>query len=373
MPSPTKKVNEFLARMRQSSWLAIGTLVALFLAVSVLGGYLGRWDWVGLDAHTASTPQNATYQPPKTLWDWLQLLIVPAALAVGGYWFTTQQNRRQAAAEVRQRERDAEEARERREEDAELAQDKRRDDVLAAYFDRMSTLLLQHQLSPSATTGTTEAHAERETEEELEKPAVSVVARALTVSTLRQLDDSRNGLLLGFLRELGLLDPDAPVISLAGANLERVNLETLDLEGLDLAGAYLDDADLAFAYCKEVNLEDATLTDASFSYAHLVEAHLSGANLEGANFIQADLSKADLREANLTRATLKGARLAGADLRNARLEQAELEGADLEGADLRGATYTRRFLDSKSTVDMIFPTAWPAGFDPDKAGAQAVD
>jgi len=36
----------------------------------------------------------------KTIWDWLQLLIIPAVLAIGGYLFnfTTSRNERQAAA-----------------------------------------------------------------------------------------------------------------------------------------------------------------------------------------------------------------------------------------------------------------------------------
>src|SRR6266436_1601746 len=42
-------------------------------------------------AHTISGPSAGTvirteeYQPGRTLWDWLQLLIIPAVLAVAGY------------------------------------------------------------------------------------------------------------------------------------------------------------------------------------------------------------------------------------------------------------------------------------------------
>src|SRR3712207_1577355 len=31
----------------------------------------------------------------KTLWDWADLLIVPAVLAIGGYWFNAQQRERE--------------------------------------------------------------------------------------------------------------------------------------------------------------------------------------------------------------------------------------------------------------------------------------
>jgi hypothetical protein len=69
-------------------------LIALF--VVILLGYIFHWDWTGLNGFNgisiatdvATTPQKITktiaYQSGKTLWDWLQLLIIPAVLAVGG-------------------------------------------------------------------------------------------------------------------------------------------------------------------------------------------------------------------------------------------------------------------------------------------------
>ncbi len=44
-----------------------------------------------------------------------------------------------------------------------------------------------------------------------------------------------------------------------------------------------------------------------------------------------------------------------------------MQGAKLQEAKLQGATYTKR-----DHRDML-KTQWPEGFDPDKAGAQAVD
>src|SRR5713101_1618561 len=65
--------------------------LVLFVAVIVIvvAGYIFRWDWTGLGAH----PQG------KTLWDWLQLLIIPVVLAVGGYAFnlTISRNENEAA------------------------------------------------------------------------------------------------------------------------------------------------------------------------------------------------------------------------------------------------------------------------------------
>jgi Tfp pilus assembly protein PilN len=55
-----------------------GSITSLAFLLIVICSYLFGWKWTGL--------------PKKTLWDYLELLIVPAALALGVYWL----NRRRA-------------------------------------------------------------------------------------------------------------------------------------------------------------------------------------------------------------------------------------------------------------------------------------
>jgi hypothetical protein len=58
--------------------------------------YVREWKWTGLG-------NNPDFHK-RTLWDWLNLLIVPAVLALGGYLFTRSETRAtQAAAERRAR------------------------------------------------------------------------------------------------------------------------------------------------------------------------------------------------------------------------------------------------------------------------------
>src|SRR6266699_2358616 len=74
----------------------IGIVLVVVIAL-IIAGY--RFDWTGFDgytqvttAHTISGPSTGTvvrtevYQPGKALWDWLQLLIIPAAIAFGVLW-----------------------------------------------------------------------------------------------------------------------------------------------------------------------------------------------------------------------------------------------------------------------------------------------
>ena len=62
------------------------TALASTLVISLYGGYVYEWKWVGL-------VKDADFHK-RTLWDWLDLLIVPAVLALGGYFFTRSENRR---------------------------------------------------------------------------------------------------------------------------------------------------------------------------------------------------------------------------------------------------------------------------------------
>jgi len=80
--------------------VAIGVSgVVLVVAIALI--IAGYWfDWTGFNgynqvttAHTLSGPSAGTvvrtevYQPGKSLWDWLQLLIIPVVLAVGALLF----------------------------------------------------------------------------------------------------------------------------------------------------------------------------------------------------------------------------------------------------------------------------------------------
>src|SRR2546429_5894918 len=147
----------------------------------------------------------------KTLWDWLQLLIIPAVLAVGGYVFTytTSRNERKAADRHNRTER-------------EIAQDNQHEAVLQEYIDKMSELLLHEKL--------------RESQSEDE---VRTIARVRTLTTLHRLDEVRKGSVLQFLLESKLIDRDKNIVDLDGANLHQANLRKATLRNANLSQANL--------------------------------------------------------------------------------------------------------------------------------------
>jgi uncharacterized protein YjbI with pentapeptide repeats len=240
----------------------------------------------------------------KTLWDWLQLLIVPAILiGVTFAWSATQtrsdnkrEDRRIAA-------------------DRAAAEKARKDATLQAYLDQMSGLMLHEKLLISN-----------------EGDSVRAVARTVTLAALRRLDAERKTEVVRFLAEAKLLSGRAPQVLLVFADLSNTDLAAADLERADLSTTRLAGALLVAA-----NLKHADLSYTDLSSARLQLAHLAGANLDSAHLTGADLRDADLTGADLEFAYLSNARLAGAHLAGADLEYAHLAGVDLAGVDLMHA------------------------------------
>jgi uncharacterized protein YjbI with pentapeptide repeats len=249
----------------------------------------------------------------KTLWDLLQLFIVPLVLVGIGLLFEMQQTaREEQRAEVERK----------------LAEQRAQDEALQAYLDEMGALMIGH-------------NSLRASEEDSE---VRTLARARTITMLRTLDpsrtldSSRKTAVMQFLVESELVqrvDGRGPIIHLSGADLSLVVLNEVDLAGADLEGANLGSATLAGA-----NLAGANLAGANLAGADVEGANLSGARLRGANLFRANLRFADLRFADLSSlsdAESTGAYLGDANLSGANLYRANLSNAYLYRAKLRNA------------------------------------
>jgi hypothetical protein len=240
---------------RQLLWAAGGIAALMFLTI-VVCGYILEWKWTGL--------------PKRTFWDWLDLLIVPAAIAavgtVGGAWFA-----RQRAQET----------------------------ALQAYLDKMSELLIDKELH----------------KREDRYDPTRVTARARTLVVLKQLNAGRKKNILQFLYEAQLINresdacPDQPYfrarVGLDGADLMNANLRYITLSCAALDGTILENADL-----RDTNLSKIDLAGSYLSGADLRRADLSGARLVNAHLQRKDdpnLSGADLTDADLSGADLTGA------------------------------------------------------------------
>lgn len=372
------------SRREQSGCAILATLLGLGFLAGLMIWLLG-WGWSGrAPAWTGFGPGGLATEalPAKTLWDWLQLLIVPIVLAGGALWFNyTQKNTEiDLAEEARALER-------------QIATDRQQQAALESYYDRMTDLLLNHNLRASAPGD--EARS---------------IARAITLAVLRGLDGERKTQAFRFLEEAELIEQPEPVVGLAGADLsdadlshavlsggsfQRINLSRANLMFAKLSHADLFDANLSGARLGKADLSNSNLTRARLSaaempdvdlsmarmelsdlaWAKLHRANLSHADLSLANFWGAEVTLANLTsanldvtnftEANLSKSNLSGAKLNGTNLSKAQLQRAILHGAEFIGVPLYGTDVTK--------AEYTRSTIWPKGFNPIAAGAVLVE
>lgn len=242
----TQKINKY--------WLI--TILAIIIGVPVVAWHF-ECDW-GIAPYTTRTEthRNITIEthPGKTLWDLLDLIIVPVALGLGAYFLNKAQSRNEQL----------------------IASNQQQEELLQNYIDAMTTLVLEKDLCKA-------------NGENFEGKNLRNIARSRTLTVLRALDtpnkdgnNRRRASLIRFLYETELIIGENPVICLKKANLEVAYLRRQDLKNARLEGVSLYNADLR-------------------------DADLRGANLEGAYLVNAKLQGVDFTGANLNNAALKGA------------------------------------------------------------------
>jgi uncharacterized protein YjbI with pentapeptide repeats len=345
-PEPAEESEE------QSSSVPLWLRVLAVLTVGgvfevIIYGYLDRPGWIGVS--------------DKKFWDYLELLIVPAALALGVYWLNRAQQERERKADEAQQRRERKAEEDRRERELEVENQRVQDAALQAYLDQMSRLL---------------ADKDRPLHKERPGDSLSTIARAHTLTVLPRLNGVRKRSVIQFLYESELIGGSAegkePVMLLHGADLRGADLRGITLKGANLPRTNLQRSNLSRAWLDGANLQRAVLSESNLTAAELDSVDLGGAWLEGAKLRRATLRNANLRQAQLIDADLgptnltelydvgRSARLyseadmkrtvkeggksrdthygGGADLRGADLRGANLRGANLRGANLSNVT-----------------------------------
>ncbi len=297
----------------------ITLLIVAFIALAVLvliGGYKYSWAWTGF------TGTKETY---KTLYDWLQLLIIPAVLAVAGYAINLTISRSEQEATERRANTDRYLAQSHAAIEREISFDNQQEAAVKSYLDDMSQLILHENLLLASDT---------------QNPA-RLIARTRTLTILLRLDPIRKRTVLHFLSESSLLliyNRDA-ILDLNHADLSEADLISLSLRFQCLKGVYLDGANLQYAVLKNSNLRGAHIRSANLKKADLRETYLHYSMLNESDLSEADLTDAYLEGANLSDANLTDADLSNANLNYVNLTNAKVTTEQLDKAkSLKGAT-----------------------------------
>jgi uncharacterized protein YjbI with pentapeptide repeats len=227
--------------------------------------------WSGFSTRTL--PPNT--EGPKTLWNLLDLFLIPLILALGAWYLGNieKQNEKEREAEKNQR------------------------DNVSKFLELMTALLLEKKLNDNQASSD-----------------VKSVARAQSLRLFRESDNSRKGIVLQFLYETALISKN-PKIDLNGANLRTASLDGIVLNSAELSGAY-------FCDCR---LKNAQLVATEFRGSDFREAQISNCNVDEANFEYADFREAKVDNCDFTKSNLDGADFRGVNLSTCRLTQEQCE------------------------------------------------
>lgn len=209
--------------------------------------------------------------PSKTLWDWLELILIPFFIALTGWLISWNNQKRSLEKETIQNQQN----------------------LLKEYLNSIKELLLEKKLRDSE-----------------KKSEVRSVARALTLNFFRNSDSERKGIVLQFLFESDLITIN-PIINLLGVKLNRTNLDRIRLKNVQIKGSSF----------RGSSFQNSNLIQCDFRTTNFSACNLSNSNLDGTNFTYCDMVGVIIRNVDLRKTILEGVDFSKADLTNSILSQ----------------------------------------------------
>ena len=212
--------------------------------------------------------------PAKTLWDWLDLLIIPVALGLIGWAYSQIEKVKTQNVE----------------------EERKQNEILESFLETMTKLIMEHDLQSKPSQQTI------------------AIARARVNIALSNLNGQRKGQILQFLYESDLIDIK-PKLLLLGANLQNAILDEIVLGKSEIKGAFFNKSSI-----QRANLKGAILIGCDFSHTNFSNSLLENANLSYTNLSDSQLKNMDLTTVNFEGTNLTGANLEGSKILNNQLE-----------------------------------------------------
>jgi uncharacterized protein YjbI with pentapeptide repeats len=308
--------------------LVFSALAILPILISVFAPLFPSWTGFSPD----DIPKNTTvtpvviYQLEKTLWDWLQLLLVPIILAFGGFWLSRTENRYSL------------ELQERREEEIREIEDKRaKESVLQSYLDQMTKLLLEHKLV--------------ETDEQA---IVRKIARAWTISAFESLDGKGRSIVFRFLYESGLLTyshNSGPILEMNGVSLSEMftymnNFSNINLRRSQITDSYLAEINMSKSVLTDMLFSDTRLEMCDFEDSDFTDSDLGGNLIIECNFRSTRLFKAFMTDTSIRSSDFEGAILTELTAPRITVNETNMKGVNFHKADIEDGSFIETNLES---------------------------
>lgn len=210
----------------------------------------------------------------KTLWDWLDLLIIPASIGLIGWLYKDYEKSK----------------------DEKKEQENKYSEILESYFKAISDLITKENLLDINNNNTSKK-----------------IARSRTILAIENLDGERKGQVLQFLFELDLIDTNK--IDLLGANLANIQCDGIVLKNLTINGVHFGNS----------SFENSFLENCKFIACDFSNSTFLGASFQNVDFSYSKLNNCNFQYIDLTTLNLEGVELHRANISNSKILQNQLD------------------------------------------------
>jgi len=276
-------------------------ILKFFIFVIILGFIIYQGIKIGykyeISGFNVVLRSNDLETPQKYIWDWLDLLVVPVVLALGGILITfiNEINNREIAAYQRHLDRDLDLSN--KQKDFDLQESMHQIRLLSEYLSNMSKLMLDYKLRQK-------------------RKSVRDIANAWTINAMMNLNKDNKGEALRFLYNSDLISGNNPVVNVSEMDFSETILKASNLSGANLSGIILNNSDLN-------------------------KTNLSGTNLTNAKLSDADLSEAIINDINFTSAEGSSIILSDCNIHNLEVHRVKFPGAILENVNIYNSSFNR--------------------------------
>jgi uncharacterized protein YjbI with pentapeptide repeats len=228
-------------------------------------------EWTGFGTFSETTDETRY----KTLWDWLDLIIIPVSIGLFAWIITEYEKDNNKRIEV----------------------EKSRENILDSFIRTMTELLVQYDLAGNP-----------------DQKRLAIAKTRINMA-LSQLDGSRKGQILQFLYESDLIDK-TPKFKLRGANFNNAVLDNIVLGEAEIRSAHFEDASLINANLNGIILNSCNFTNADLTGSQVDNTDFGYTNLTNSRLLNMDLTSVDFEGADLTNADLEGSKIKQEQLNN---------------------------------------------------------
>lgn len=313
-------------------WFLIISLLYLILLLSINPSLAPSWFGIYEDPIPLNMPGNyiIIHQQSKTLWDWLQLLLVPIILILGGFWLNRSESRHSLEMQKSIN-------------DTNLSIEKERfeDGILNSYINDIAQMIINSDTA------------------KLRTNRIMAVYKIKTLTTLNRLNSERRNYLIQFLVDSKMLNywdflSDFKNIHVSGIFFNDVSFDDFKFIGSSISSS-------RFFSC---SIQSSKSSHSDFTSSMFNDMKINIFDISSSKFIQSSLVKVIFSECKIKDSKFYGSKIQHSSLGNSTIESSDLSCSTISNTNFSDTKFyccdfIRSSIKDSSFIDVDF---WNVNF-----------